>query len=416
MPTPADPATPNRSAPAIGANDCFVTDNVVSSARNLIDGTPLTPMGFADLCALIEMAVLHERIIMTLPTLTDSPLSVLLDQGVITSNMFTDNTPSGDTDKLMVQTVYERCFHAITNAGVFGSGILNKPDTHEEEIERAINRLKFANLLVHVDQGKIKVEPGAEEKLNEAKSYYSAFTDYADAVFDAARHFHVHAYAGSSETPFVVQKTVRSAPRKLYDKLRELHTDRVDQILAATGYKTYDIPPLALIVLSRAKTREDIVPQILRAREEFAAFRDTCTRHAREFDAAAKDGTIEDVIALNNDLDRAIAVLTAKTKASAKDQRFTYRLWDVVKEASLTGMGKALLGKFKEYDIEREHLRTVNGLMDIWHKLGKASGYEAVLRAGPFGREFAEEDFAAFGEFMKDIRAYVTPGTTPGAH
>lgn len=407
---------PAGSTPAIGVNDCFVTDNVVSSARNLIDGTPLTPMNFADLCALIEMVVLHERVIMTLPTVTDSPLATLLDQGIITSNMFTNATPAEDADKRVVQTVYERCFRAITEAGVFGSGILNKPDTHDEEIERAISRLRIAGILTRIKQGKLTVEPGAEAKLSEANTYYAAFTDYADAVFDAARHFHVHAYAGVSETPFVIDKTIHSAPRKLYDKLRELHKDRVDQILAATGYKTYDIPPLALIVLSRAKAREDIVPQILRAREEFSAFRDTCTRHAREFDAAVKDGTIEDIVALNNDLDRSIAVLTQKTKASAKDKRFTYRLWDIVKEASITGMGKALLGKLKEHDIEREHLRTVNGLMDIWHKLGKASGYEAMLRGGAFAKEFNDEDFALFGEFMDDIKGYLTPHATTQPH
>ena len=83
----------------IGPNDCFVIDNVMSSPRNLIAGFPLTPINFADLCELIEMAVLHDRIVMTLPTFQDSALQVMLDEGIVTSTMFKDATPPDEASR-----------------------------------------------------------------------------------------------------------------------------------------------------------------------------------------------------------------------------------------------------------------------------------------------------------------------------
>jgi hypothetical protein len=394
----------------IGPNDCFVTDNVMSSARNLVDGFPLTPIAFADVCELIEMAVLHERIIMTLPTFTDSPLEAMLDAEVVTSTMFANVTPPTEEDKQFVSDIYRKCLETLEHGAIFGRGIIDKGESGEEQLSRAVTRIQVGELLLSVDYGRREVAPEAEAGVARLRGMYRVFQDYADAVFNAAQHFQVHAYVGTSEIAYAVQRTARSVPFRLYDELRKLYQDRVDRFLAASGYATYDIPPFALIVLSRAKRREDIIPETLRARDEFRAFRETCTAFAVRLRDAAQGGAADDIIRLQNDLDRAIQVLTQKVKASDNDSRFTYRLWDIVKAASPSGIAKNILDQLKTYDIERRHLQTVNGLMDVWKKLRQASTYEAVLRSPLFGKEFSPAEFAAFREYLGRVREYLPVG------
>lgn len=394
----------------IGPNDCFVTDNLISSSRNLIDGFPLTPINFADLCELIEMTVLHERIVMTLPTLEGSQLDAMLDDGIVTSTMYADATPSDEADKRIVAHIYEQCLRTVSQGATFGRGIIDKPESREESLRRALTRIEIGEMMLSVDYGRREVEPDAVESFDILRETYLVFQDYADAVFDAAQHFHVQAYAGTSECPYAVRRTARSVPLALYEELRKLHKDRVDRFLVSAGYETYEIPPFALMVLSRCKRREDIVPEILRARDEFAAFRQTCTTHAIRISDAVRSGTFEEVIDLQNDLDRAIGVLTKKVKASKKDSRFSYRLWNVIKAASPWGITKNVLDQLAEHDINREHLRTVNGLMDIWKKLGKASSYEAILRSEIFPNEFSRADFTAFSRYLGHVRQYLPVG------
>jgi hypothetical protein len=395
---------------AIGPNDCFVTDNVMSSSRNLIGGFPLTPINFADLCEFIEMAVLHERIIMTLAAFQDSPLEVMVDEGVVTATMFKNATPPGEAAARLVSEIYEKCFDALSTGATFGRGIMDLPDSYEEGLKQSLDRIKIGEMMLAVDVGKSQVEPDAVEAFGRLRQTYKIFTDYADAVFGAAQHFHVNAYAGASEIAYAIQRTVHSIPSALYGELRKLHKDRVDRFLASAGFATYDIPPFALIVLSRCKRREDIVPEVLRAREEFRKFRETCTEHAIRIRDAAERGTTDDIIDLQNDLDRAIEVLTKEVKASAKDSRFVYRVWDVVKVASPWGITRNVLDRLVEHDISRQHLRTVNGLTDIWKKLKKASSYEAILRSDLFPNEFAADEFAAFNAYLRHVRQYFPVG------
>ncbi len=400
----------------IGPNDCFVTDNVMSSSRNLIAGVPLTPISFADLCELIEMAVLHDRIVMTVPNFQDSALQVLLDAGIVTSTMFKDATPSDEASAQLVSRIYEQCLRTLKEGGVFGRGVMDVIDTAEsddERLERTLLRIRIGELLLSVDHGRRTVAPDAQEEIDKLRCLYQVFKDYADAVFDAAQHFHICAYAGTSEIAYSIQRTVRSTPRSLYDELRKLHKDRVDRFLVLAGYTAYNIPPFALIVLSRCKRRDDIVPKILRARDEFSNFRETCTIHSARIRDAVQGGSLEDIINLNNDRDRAIEILTKKVKASTKDSRFVYRLWDVVKAASPRGIAENVLDRLKTYDIERQHLQTVNGLMDVWKKLGKASSYEAVLRSNLFSNEFSPGDFAAFNDYLAHVKQYLPVDKSP---
>src|SRR5215510_13660185 len=356
------------------------------------------------------MAVLHERIIMTLPTFQDSPLYPLLQEGVVTSTMFKNATPPDESDKRFVQDIYERCLKTLEEGAQFGRGIMHVPDSHEEGLKQALDRIKIGEMMLAVDFGKSRVERGAVKAFGKLRQTYKVFTDYADSVFDAAQHFHVNAYAGASEIAYAIQRTVHSIPSALYEELRKLHKDRVDRFLASAGFATYDIPPFALIVLSRCKRREDIVPEVLRARDEFRKFRETCSEHAVRIRDAAESGTTEDIIELQNDLDRAIEVLTKTVKASAKDSRFVYRVWDVVKIASPWGITRNVLDRLVEHDINRQHLRTVNGLMDIWQKLKKASSYEAILRSDLFLNEFAADDFASFNDYLGHVRQYFPVG------
>lgn len=399
----------------IRPNDCLVTDNVVTSTRNLIDGFPLTPINFADLCNLIEMLIIHERIVMTIPALVDSPLQSLVDNGVITSTMFKDATPTNKADKELVESIYTKCLRAVEKGGIFGEGILNVPESPEEGIKWATTRLTVGDRMLSVECGQTKVEPDAQELFAQARGIYQVFKDYVDSVFLAARNFHVHAYTGASEIPCVVQNTIQSVPMVLYNELKKLHKDRVDRFLVSAGYKTYDIPPFALIVLSRCHRRDDIVPELLRARQEFSDFRQTCTTYAMDLRDAAQAGTLEDIVKLHNDHDRAIDLITGKVKASDKDSRFVYRVWDVVKAANPVGMAVNLIDHLKNYDVDRQHLRSVNGLMDVWTKLKKASPYEAILRSNLFPNEFDAKFFETFELYLQHVRQYFPVGTSPDA-
>lgn len=403
----------NEEQGKIGCNDCFVTDNVMTSARNLITGFSLTPINFADLCEVIEICVLHDRVVMTLPTFQDSPLEDLLSEGIVTSTMFKDATPPDEAGKQLLKNIYELCLRTLEEGATFGRGIINMPESHDEALRRAVTRIEIAEMVLSVEHGGREVTPEAKEGFRKIRDVYQVFKDYADSVFEAAQHFHVHAYLGTSELPYSIEKTIRTMPLSLYDELRKIHKERVDQFLIAAGYKSYDIPPFALIVLSRCNSRDDIVPEILKAREEFRKFRETCTAHAIRIRDATQGGTHGDIIDQHNDLDEAIKVLRRKVTTSSKDSRFVYHLWNIVKEASPWGITKNFIDHLKAHDIDRQHLRSVNGLMDIWKKLRKGSSYEAILRSDLFPNEFREEDFDAFSTYLSHVRQYLPVGTRP---
>ncbi len=400
------PKVTELKTPGPRPNECLVTDNVVTSARNLIQGYPLTPINFADLCNFIEMVILHQRIIMTIPALTDSPLESFVDQEIITSTMFKNATPPSEEDKVRLETIYIACLRTLGEGGIFGRGIVNVPEKPDEELESALSRIKIGELILRYESG-VKVEPGAEKALKKIYELYQVFKDYADSVFDAARYFHVNAYTGSSEVPCAIQNVVKSVPQALYTKLKELHKERVNSFLVESGFHTYDIPPFASIVLSRCKSRDDIVPQMLTAREEFTDFRNTCTQYAEDLEKAAKCGTNEDIIQIHNDIDQAIGLLTKKAKATELDTRFIYRVWDVVKEASPWGIGTKILDRLTEWDIDRRSLQSVNGMLDVWQKLKKGSTYEKILRSKLFAGDFQKEEFVAYDKFLEHIRGYM---------
>jgi hypothetical protein len=280
---------------------------------------------------------------------------------------------------------------------------MNLAKSPEEQHENDLTQMRGAQMLLDLETGRRQATAVAQKTVEKLRSIYAVYEDYADAVFGAARAHHVNAYAGATEIIFAVRNTVQSAPLNLYEHLKTLHVEQVDRFLAERGFRTYAIPPFASIVLSRCKRREDIVPELLRARDEFSAFRETCTHHARRVRDACLGGTHEDVIRMSNDLDRAMEVLSRKVKQSEKDRRWVYRVWDVVKELEPLGMAKSLIDKLIANDIEREHLRSLNGLMDVWKKLSKASSYERVLRSGLFPNEYMPEEFAAFSEWAESV-------------
>jgi hypothetical protein len=149
----------------------------------------------------------------------------------------------------------------------------------------------------------------------------------------------------------------------------------------------------------------------MKAREEFSKFRETCTAYAVRLQDAAKGGTQKDIIDLQNDLDKAIEVLTKKIKTSSKDSRFVYQLWNIVKAATPWGITKNVIDRLKEHDIERQHMLTINGLMDVWKKLKKGSSYEAILQSDLFPNEFSEKDFGEFQSFLQHVRQYLPVDT-----
>lgn len=394
----------------IGYNDCFVTDNLISSARNLISGLPLNPINFADLCELIEICILHDRIVMTIPTIMKSPLEILLKEGIVTITRFIDVPFQNEHEKKLLKNVSDSCDTAIKDGSFFGLGVLDSLESPEESVRQAINRITVGEMILGWEQGILKLEKGADKDFQDIQKVYQVFKNYADAIFAVAQHFHVHAYFGASELPYAIKKTIRSIPLTLYDELHKLHKERTDKFLVSAGYMSYDIPPFAIIVLSRCKSRDDIVPEILKAREEFSKFRKTCTKFATQIHNATQSGTFGDIIDLQNDLDRSIEVLRKKIYASDKDTRFVYKLWNIIKAATPWGITKNVIDRLKDYDIDSHHLQTVNGIIDVWQKFKKGSTYEVILRSKLFPDEFHESHFDQFSRFLLQLREYMAIG------
>jgi len=256
-------------------------------------------------------------------------------------------------------------------------------------------------------EGGAEIEEGAEKYVKQFQDSIKDFNVYVVAVFDAARHFHVHAYTGVSEMPWAVRQTIASLPRRFHDLLIKLRADRTDRFLIETGYRATPIPPFAAIVLGRCKTRDDIVPQIIQAREEFKDYRATGTKYARELRDAAAGGTYADIERIHTEIERGFELLAKKAAQPARDSRLVYRVWDVVKAASGLGILKNAIDKLIDYDVERQTLRNVNGLLDVWMKFQKEAVYEPVLRSKLFPREFHEQMFTDFDEYLELVRRHL---------
>ncbi len=388
----------------IFSNACMVTDPIVSSSRNLIDGSPLTPINFADLCNLIEALVLHERVIMCIPSVIGSPVEDLFKQGIICSTMFGPTIPASPDGRAYSKRVAEACSKALTKASAFGKGIIDKTETPEVEQRRAWDRLYFSKIVHRVESG-AEIDPSGQAIVAEITRAYGVYKEYVEAVYQAARHFHIPAYSGTTELFLSIENSVQCVPRVLYDKLCDLHHEKADRLLIEAGYRVVSIPPFALIVLSRCRTRDDIVPKILEVRDEFHGFRATCTSYSEKLLAAQKEGKQKDLIAIHRDFDQAIVLLTEKVEAGERDTRFLFRVWDVLKSAQLWGIAQKLIDKAIETSIEEETLARVEGIMDVWHKLAEAPAYNAVLHSDLFPGEYDERFFKDFQGFVEGVRA-----------
>jgi hypothetical protein len=90
--------------------------------------------------------------------------------------------------------------------------------------------------------------------------------------------------------PFVagtLQKTYRSLPRQLYDKVSESLDEPLnggDLVAEWAAMSTIPIPPISALVLSRASSLGDVPEQLLRVRDEFRRYR----RYFGDFKAALR--------------------------------------------------------------------------------------------------------------------------------
>ena len=90
--------------------------------------------------------------------------------------------------------------------------------------------------------------------------------------------------------PFVagtLQKTYRSLPRQLYDKVTESLDEPLnggDLVAEWAAMSTIPIPPISALVLSRASSLDDVPEQLLRVRDEFRRYR----RYFGDFKAALR--------------------------------------------------------------------------------------------------------------------------------
>jgi hypothetical protein len=454
-----------------GLNDCLVTGNLVSSAAALLAGQPLGPLNFADLCNLIEITVLHERIIVATGSSNSgahhpfegSPLEAIVAGGFAKSVVDQAGRLGDGSVRHLLARIEETCEAAAFGSHIFGHDLVSLPSYKALAAKargfgeaQAFARMMVGALALRMDDKNSNFSEnmrdpssrdhalfadvtralrildgesyedvysgsafgkGSLRLLLESRKNYEVFGKYVDSVFEAAQELHIAAYAGAADTPFAVRNAIASIPQLLRDRLGSI-TKEINDFARNAGYQVYNIPPFALIVLSRCRRRDDIVPELLKSREEFASFRRTCTEYASNVDAAINSGTNEDVFKLHNELDRAIEALTKKANAVGFDTRLLYRVWNVAMAAGsalfaanplapLASIGLKVLDEWKNHDVERQALRRFNGLQDVWHKLKRGSTYQRILHSELFPNEYQGRMFAAYDELHATLQHYM---------
>ncbi|MFI7549421.1 hypothetical protein ACIBQ2_06705 [Micromonospora sediminimaris] len=252
---------------ANGQNVALVTQTLMANASSVLSRPEaLTLPRFLDLCSLCEAAVLLDR--MEALGASNEYVSGLSSQ-LAREGLYRTFVPTLPRDELRRMAL--RLPDELAMRVAEGSG--DDPSAASET--GAVAGLDYAaglnNLLAQVDG------LGSFASAGEAVVKERMYRGNGYLVVAAAHGLDY--FPDFDRVPFVagtLQKTYRSLPRQLYDRIAESLQEPLtggDVVAEWTAMSTIPIPPIAALVLSRASGLDDIPEQVLRVRDEFSGFR-----------------------------------------------------------------------------------------------------------------------------------------------
>ncbi|WFE47912.1 hypothetical protein [Verrucosispora sp. WMMD1129] len=252
---------------ANGQNVALVTQTLMANASSVLSRPEaLTLPRFLDLCSLCEAAVLLDR--MEALGASNEYVSGLSSQ-LAREGLYRTFVPTLPRDEL--RRIALRLPDELAMRVAEGSG--DDPSAASET--GAVAGLDYAaglnNLLAQVDG------LGSFASAGEAVVKERMYRGNGYLVVAAAHGLDY--FPDFDRVPFVagtLQKTYRSLPRQLYDRIAESLQEPLtggDVVAEWTAMSTIPIPPIAALVLSRASGLDDIPEQVLRVRDEFSGFR-----------------------------------------------------------------------------------------------------------------------------------------------
>ncbi|MFF5216589.1 hypothetical protein [Micromonospora sp. NPDC000442] len=252
---------------ANGQNVALVTQTLMANASGVLSRPEaLTLPRFLDLCSLCEAAVLLDR--MEALGASNEYVSGLSSQ-LAREGLYRTFVPKLPRDEL--RRIALRLPDELAMRVADGDG--DDPSVAGET--GAVTGLDYTtglnNLLAQVDGLGSFASAGeavAKERMYRGNGY----------LVVAAAHG-LDYFPDFDRVPFVagtLQKTYRSLPRQLYDRIAESLQEPLtggDVVAEWTAMSTIPIPPIAALVLSRASGLDDIPEQVLRVRDEFSGYR-----------------------------------------------------------------------------------------------------------------------------------------------
>jgi hypothetical protein len=250
-----------------GQNVALVTQTLMANASGVLSRPEaLTLPRFLDLCSLCEAAVLLDR--MEALGAANEYVSGLSSR-LAREGLYRTFAPALSRDEL--RRVALRLPDELAKRVTDGNG----DDPSAASGTGAVAGLDYTtglnNLLAQVDA------LGGYASAGDASVQDRMYRGNGYLVVAAAHGLDY--FPDFDRVPFVagtLQKTYRSLPRQLYDKIAESLGEPLtggDVVAEWTAMSTVPIPPVAALVLSRASGLADIPEQLLRVRDEFSGFR-----------------------------------------------------------------------------------------------------------------------------------------------
>ncbi|WP_206784827.1 hypothetical protein [Amycolatopsis sp. MtRt-6] len=263
-----------------GENVALVTQTLVGNASTVLTRPDaLTLPFFLDLCALCEAVVLLDRL-EALDAADER--ETVLGRRLGGEGLYRTFRPALSADELrrvMLRLPDELAKRITLDAGGPGPTV---------DATGAVTGLDYTtglnNLLAQVDAlggyaSSRSRDGSVKERMYRGNGY----------LLVAAAHG-LDYFPDFDRVPFVagtLQKTYRSLPRQLYDKVSESLDEPLnggDLVAEWAAMSTVPIPPISALVLSRASSLDDVPEQLLRVRDEFRRYR----RYFGDFKAALR--------------------------------------------------------------------------------------------------------------------------------
>lgn len=248
-------------------NVALVTQTLVTNAGFVLARPESVDLaGFLDLCALCEAAVLLDRME---AVECAAPCDVALADRLAAEGLYRVFRPALSPDEL------RRALLRLPDEFALRASLDRDGDgAHDTNGTGAVVGLDYTrgldDLLAQVDRLSLysSARGDVKQRTYRANGY----------VIVAAAHG-LDYFPDFDRVPFVagtLRKTYRSLPVQLYEKVAESLDEPLnggDVVSEWTAMSTVPIPPVSALVLSRAKTLDDVPEQLLRVRDEFARYR-----------------------------------------------------------------------------------------------------------------------------------------------